>query len=364
MNFATESLGLILRRAAGKAALAMSAALMLMSAPAWAASPVESVTPTCKGKFVNPITDMCWSCVFPIRVGGAALMTNNQEDNNKNSSGFCSCNNPPKVGVTFDFWEPARIFEATRTPHCYVSLGGIKLDTGINAPEYGAKAKSGSTPRTVFYQAHWYTNPVLFWLQILRDNSCLEQGVYDIAYATEYDPLWDDEMLAFFLAPDSALFANVIAQAACAADCVLATAGFPSNTLFWCAGCQGPMYPLSGWIAAGQGGIQASSLLMQRMTNKLHREGLMWAGSGNAGLCTFYPQMVMDKQNYKSQLLFPIPATQKISGRCCQPYGRTTTVWGAGKEFPYQGEDFAYQIFRKRSCCSGSSSWNFSTDTP
>lgn len=72
----------------------------------------------------------------------------------------------------------------------------------------------------------------------------------------------------------------------------------------------------------------------------------------------------MDKTNYKSQLTFPVPSTQKITGRCCQPYGRTTAVWGAGKEFPYQGEDFAYQIFRKRSCCSGSSSWNFSTPTP
>lgn len=323
--------------------------------------PSEGVSPSCKGRFPNPITDICWSCVFPVRIGGVAAFTNNQEDNDKQSSGFCSCKNPPKLGVSTDFWEPARLFEATRTPHCYVALGGITMDTGIPAPPYGGRAKQEGKSKLTFYNAHWYTNPVLYWLEVLRDNPCLEQGVYDIAYATEYDPLWDDDLLSFFLAPDAALFANIIAQAACAADCVMATAGFPSNTLFWCAGCQGPMYPLTGWVADSLGGVQASTLLMQRMTNKLHREGLMWAGSGSDGMCTFYPQVVMDKTNYKYQMLFPIPQTKKILGRCCQPYGRTTALWGAGKEFPYEGEDFAYQIFRKRSCCAGSSNWNFST---
>jgi conjugal transfer pilus assembly protein TraU len=26
-------------------------------------------------------------------------------------------------------------------------------------------------------------------------------------------------------------------------------------------------------------------------------------------------------------------------------------LWGSGKEFPYQGEDFGYLVWRKRSCC-------------
>ncbi len=30
-----------------------------------------------------------------------------------------------------------------------------------------------------------------------------------------------------------------------------------------------------------------------------------------------------------------------------------TLVWGAGKEYPVAGEDFAYQLFRKRNCCAG-----------
>ena len=345
--------------------LVVAVGMLLTSAIAVAATPpTESTTPTCVGRFPNPITDICWSCIFPIRVGGATLISQNQEDaNTSGGSAFCACASTgvPKAGLVLDFWEPARIFEAVRTPHCYPSLGGIKLDPGFSAPEHAKTTTKDGKSAGSFYQAHWYTNPVMFWMEVMPDNSCLEQGSFDVAYAAEFDPLWGDSILSFFLAPDSALFANVIAKAACAVDCVAATAGFPLNTLFWCAGCQGSMYPLTGWVASHIGGVQASTLLMQRMTNKLHRQLLMWAGSGRDGLCTFYPQVVMDKTNYKSQMLFPIPSTTKINGRCCQPYGRSTVVWGSGKEFPYQGEDFTYQVFRKRGCCSGSSNWNMVT---
>lgn len=181
MNFAIDVKAAWRWMASRAALVAAAAAIAVVHGTASAAPPAEIPSPTCKGKFPNPITDICWSCVFPIRVGGVAIFTSGQEDNLKNSSGLCTCSNPPKVGVTFDFWEPARIFEATRTPHCYVSLGGIKLDTGISAPSYGGKANDGTKAKLSFYQAHWYINPIFFWLKVLRDNSCLEQGVFDIA---------------------------------------------------------------------------------------------------------------------------------------------------------------------------------------
>ena len=30
-----------------------------------------------------------------------------------------------------------------------------------------------------------------------------------------------------------------------------------------------------------------------------------------------------------------------------------TVLWGAGKEYPVRGEDFAFMLFRKRNCCVG-----------
>lgn len=79
----------------------------------------------------------------------------------------------------------------------------------------------------------------------------------------------------------------------------------------------------------------------------------MWAASGDDGLCGYYIQPVMDKTNYKYHMLYPVPQTRKINGKCCQPLGRSEIKWGAGREFPFAGEDFAYQIFRKRNCCQG-----------
>lgn len=308
----------------------------------------------CHGKFMNPITDVCWSCIFPLTIGKNQVMTMNQEDIPSNSGGSLPvCNCGMQLGLKMGFWEPSRLVDVTRTPYCFVGLGGVSIDFGIRAPAHTQTNQDKGKPANAFYQVHWYTNPLMFWLEVLLDDSCLENGVFDIAYITELDPLWADSEMSFIINPDVTLFSNVVAQAACAADCVAATAGFPLSELFWCAGCQGSMYPLTGWVGARVGAVQSSSLLVSRITNKLHRELLMWSASGDEGLCGYYPQPLMDKQNYKYSMLYPIPQTQKIAGKCCQPYGRSSVLWGAGKEYPYKGEDFAYQIYRKRNCCAG-----------
>lgn len=306
----------------------------------------------CQGKFANPVTDICWSCIFPLTLGGKQMMEMGQEDT-ANPSGFtCTCSNPLRVGIKTAFWEPVRRVDVTRTPYCFVSLGGIKLDPGIRAPEGEVRLQQDGTKQSS-YQVHWYVDPILYWLEVLLDNPCLETGSFDVAYITEVDPTWNDDELTMLLNPETFLFGNPIAQAACAGDCVLSSVGFGSNALFWCAGCQGSIYPFNGHVQAHVSHVQASSLLVQRMTAKLHREFLMWGTMGEDGLCGTYPVPVMDKTQYKYQMLYPIPQTQKINGKCCQPYGRTTAIWGAGKSYPYAGEDFAYQVFRKKNCCMG-----------
>lgn len=317
-------------------------------------APATLAGPTCHGSFVNPITDICWSCAFPMTIGKAKLMTLGQEDNDSNPDNpVCACSNPPQVGLATGFWEPVRQVDVTRTPYCFVSLGGITIDVGINAPRGGVGSDSAHG-KTSFYQVHWYTSPVLYYLEVLLDDVCLEKGQFDIAYITEVDPMWNDDELTALLNPDVFLFGNLVAQAACAADCVAASSGFPLSSLYWCAGCQGSIYPLNGHVQVHQGGVQSSTLLVQRMAAKMHREMLIWGAAGSAGLCGYYPQMVMNKANYKMSMTYPVPQTRDNPfGRCCQPFGRSTSVWGAGHTYPVTGEDFAYLIFRKRNCCAG-----------
>lgn len=289
---------------------------------------------------------------MPLTLGTVNLGSMGQEDTPNPTNPMCFCGNPPNIGMPVSFWEPMRRVDVVRQPFCMVSLGGITLTNSFNAPEHGETHSSGQV-KSAFYQAHWYIDPLLFYLQAVLDNKCLDNAGFDVGYITELDPLWNDDEMTRMLNPDIYLFLNIPAQAACAADCVAATAGFPNNMLYWCAGCQGPLYPLNGNVQSATGAVQASTLIAERMTGKMMREGLMSAASGDQGMCGYYPQVIMDKTEFKYQMLFPVPQTTPIAGKCCQPLGRTTVLWGAGKEFPFQGEDFSYEVFRKRNCCQG-----------
>jgi conjugal transfer pilus assembly protein TraU len=229
-------------------------------------------------------------------------------------------------------------------------MGGIQMAEGNRMQGRGSvadKSHSGGLRRS-FYQVHWYVYPVIYWLELLTDFACLERASFDVAYLTELDPLWNDEETGFILNPEAVLFGNTIAQAACAVDCGLASVGFPNDALFWCGGCQGSLYPFSGTIPAHVGGVQASLLATQRMMAKLHRELLLNGYMGKEGQCQKYPMPIIKKTQYKTQMVYPIPSTQRGG---CHPLGRSESLWASGKEFPYQGEDFGYLIWRKRNCC-------------
>jgi len=311
----------------------------------------------CRGKVINPLTDVCWSCMFPIKLGGITLSSGANKDPETDANALCMCVSGANitVGLNMSFWEPLRTAEVVRTPYCFPSLGGLDLNVGLQAPAHGRTPnKSASSQRSSFYQVHWYFTPWLFVLEALLDSNCLEQSAWDLAYMTELDPLWDDPVTTFFLNPDASLFANPAAAAACAADCAAATAGLPISELYWCAGCHGGIFPLTGWVGAHVHFPQASSLLVARFTMKLHRQGLQWAAYGEKGQCGPYLEPIMDKRVYRTQMMYPARTTGKQDGRCCYPMGASSALWYSGKTWASGGEDAAYLIFRKRDCCQGS----------
>lgn len=55
---------------------------------------------------------------------------------------------------------------------------------------------------------HYYTYPPFALLELVLDFGCLENTAFDLAYATELDPLWDVPELAALLTPETFLFAN------------------------------------------------------------------------------------------------------------------------------------------------------------
>ena len=306
---------------------------------------------SCTGRFVNPVTDVCWECLFPISIGPIRMgNAAGAPDTPNPGSPICYCGKPiPRIGLSLGVWEPARLVDVSRAPWCFPNLGGMTIDGGLPAGRGRTGASGGDGAQGTTWHVHYYVYPLLSWIGALLDLGCLEGGALDIAWVSELDPAWRDDELSFLVNPEAALFADLPAQAACAADCAAASAGLPLDPLYWCAGCQGGMYPLTGNVGAHVGGVQASLLAAQRLVFRLHRLLLAWGTSGTAALCGRYPMPIMKKSQYRWQMTQPVPATSPLTG--CNPTGRSTVLWEALRELPVAGENFGYLLWRKRNCC-------------
>lgn len=303
----------------------------------------------CTGEFVNPITDINWTCLFPISLGSLEIVSNRDglKDTKNPTSPICICpkGGIPIPGIVGGFWEPARLVDVSQEPYCFVNLGGIEMDMGFERSQ-GGRPKSASSKISTWY-VHYYIYPIIAILELFTDFICLQETNFDTLWISELDPTGNDDELASILHPEAFMFNNLIAQAACAADCVSAsTNNQPLDSLFWCAGCQGSMYPMNGNVNAHIGGVQASLNATEKLTFKLHRQGMAHETSADniKDICTKNLALIMKKSHYRYQMVNP--DTSK-----CAPFGKTTTVFESGKETPIVGEDFGYLLWRKRSCC-------------
>ena len=314
---------------------------------------------TCHGRFVNPISDVCWSCLMPISIGGFNIgngQSPKKRDTKNPASPLCLCtkDNIPVPGISIGFWEPVRLVDVTRTPFCMVNLGGVSLGQDLRKVSSYARGYGKHHSHRSFYHVHYYIYPLIYWLELITDFICLEKATFDVAYMSEYDVTWNDEKLQTLLNPESFLFGNPLAQAACSIDCAASTVSLPRDEMFWCAGCLGNIYPFSGANADHVGGIQASSLYTTRIIAKMHRLGLAQEtstndSSVNGKLCRKSRAMKIKKSQYKLQMVNPMTTS---SGIGCWPIGLSDMLYSAFKEYPYDGQDFGYLIWRKKNCCA------------
>lgn len=213
--------------------------------------------------------------------------------------------------------------------------------------EYGLREFSWSGEQAERFNAitrAYY--PLTYWLNIITSLGCLEGGDLDIAYLSEIDPTWTDSSLTTILNPEAVIFANPIAQGACAADAIASAFNMPIDTLFWCAGSQGSMYPFNGWVSNESSPLQSSLLVSERMAFKLHRQGMIMETIGkNNAVCNEYPSPILPKERWRYQMVNMYPD----SGQC-HPFGRSVTRWETGKNPPNTKKNFGYLMWRKRNC--------------
>ena len=312
-----------------------------LNSPPARASAVE-----CEGRFVNPITDICWECLFPISIGSIAVSTGSAPDTSNPSMPIqiCPMGIFYRVGLAIGYWESMALTDVTRAPYCLVNMGGISL--GVGKVGTGTAGQSDKDAPGAFYHVHWYKYPLTYWLNIITSMGCLQGGDMDIGYLSELDPTWNDSSIALILSPEAMLFNNVIAQGACAADAMASAFGKPIDALFWCAGAHGSMYPFTGYVSNEFSPMQSSILLSERMAAKLHRQGMVMNSIGkDRAVCFEYPSAIVPKERWRYQMVNVHPDVA-----ACHPFGKTTTLWGTGHNMPNDRKNFGYLMWRKRNC--------------
>ena len=229
-----------------------------------------------QGKFLNPITDINWGGVGPIVIakhlkfldGSGAI---NPIDNPDKAMKMCGI-----PCATLCFWDPMYLVEVTDIPFVFVSLGGLKL--GGQNPQMKGVGTSGSghMQSGFFSNVHVLKFPILSFLDLIVDVSLLEERKFEIPYISEFDPTWNREKLGILVHFEALLFNNPIAQAACGFEAaMIAVRKKPIEKLFWCAGGQGSMYPLTGASASHTTILSSHALLMQRALFKMQKYGMI-----------------------------------------------------------------------------------------
>lgn len=303
---------------------------------------------------LNPVTDICWHCVFPIRIGGVTVVPGAVMDAPDMAvTPLCVCPLPPplppRVGVPIAFWEPARFVETVKDPFYFPSLGipMTNPNPGFLSGTHSEQSAGANIDTSTFQQAHYFIFPAWTLLELLIDMVCLEASGFDLAYLTEVDPLWNDDMLAFVINPEALLFANPVSQMACIADSVSSNIGLSLSALYWCMGSWGSAYPLTGHIN-DDAYVQANAAIAARMIYKLSRELLIC--DVGIYLCGCIPTPIWVKHNYRIHIAKP------IRDFTCHPIGRSSMIWGQLKNPPFSAgpnssDNFLWMIFRKRACC-------------
>ncbi|MEM4134380.1 MAG: TraU family protein [Candidatus Micrarchaeia archaeon] len=316
----------------------------------------NNATSECKASFVNLINDVKWDGIFPIEIAGVEIKGPSNlpnPDHLKRVVCYCRRQGSLTFGLTFSFWEPARVIETVKDAWCFPLLGGLKINPGKDIGGGGSQthtAKGTSNSGSIFRQAHWYFFSVFNILDLFMDVPCIQWDGFDIAYVTELDILWQRDDVAMFIHPEVLLFANPVAQMSCIADSVAATVGYPIDPLFWCVGSWGSVYPMTGKTSVSNI-VEGNAALAAKMIAKLGRELLLWDTA--LDLCGPVVNPIWVKSHYKVHLMKP------VVGSIIQ-LGQSGIIWGVAKNPPYGSnrnapDNFDFMLFRRIKCCLGPS---------
>ncbi|GLQ71119.1 TraU family protein [Vibrio penaeicida] len=358
--------------------------------------------------FQNLISDFCWSCMFPIYIGGVKIFgDSNYAPDDAADDMFCACSGDilkgelPQVGITTSMWYPSMLFEVVAKPYCFPSLAGARFGdfsgmvSKYNQGNEGSEssAREGGSVSKASYSWHQYTFPVTEALELFEAPGCSydKSGFMSVTWMSETLAPWYDSELAMYISPESVLFATPLTDLAMMMDCTVTTADQPMDESFWTAGCWGPMYPLTRDVGGTDDKVRNKSLAVSRALYFLTRMGFQDRTMGNDAVCKPQPMTTLKKSMYRVQQMWPQPEGEaksvfcqdptacnntgseitnppsddsdpsnpnawnrvemhSINETCCHDIGDHTFTWGVWRD-SVQSSFAVYSIFKWKDCC-------------
>lgn len=323
-------------------ALFASLLVVLVAVPCWAAAGDR-----CKGSAFNPVTDIAWNGLFPIKLGGVALAKNSHVPDSQDDTGspVCLCEDSKGMylGLSVSFWEIAYLGEAVNNAWCSPTLG-ISFSGADNGFLSGTNTSKTAATKT-FKQVHWLMFPVFRLLGLLTDMPCLATGEFAYATMTEFSPIHNNPYLGLAADPKAFLFANPAAVIACSGANLLANA--PAETLspaydalFWC--WWDTVYPLTGDVQTPHD-LTGAAQNIAREIFVMSQAGAVQDNVRNVCGGSYSP--IPKKSQWRFQIAKPVKgATPFVPGQ-------SELTWGSGKKLPYAGGNYMFVLFNKKRCC-------------
>ena len=320
----------------------------------------------CRGKFLNPISEVDWSNIFPITIagitisggsggtypgsadsaGGSGYGTFVSDSSGEGVAGiFCKC--PNVIGIPVSFWSPDYILDAVTDPGCFPAWG-FRVNIASRKQGYfeQIEGRDSSSVSGSFMEAHLSIVNFIEAFKILKDLACFDVSGINIGYMTELDPAWHNDAIADMITPESILFAFPAFGFSCMADSITSALGHPLDVLFYCMGTwRDVVYPFVGFSEQNVP-VNVHAATAGKLLYKLIRSGLIWDNAVSVCEAKYIPIWI--KSHYRFQPVRPIV----VHGRA--PYiGALTEKWSFSPRSISGTNNWSFILWRKNRCCIG-----------
>lgn len=320
----------------------------------------------CKGKMINPITDINWNYIYPFKLLSGVKVGPGRNVLLHREPAVLKCPHQVYPGVGVTFFSPDFLGEVTQDPMCILSLPKVKLTKYFDR-NHGDSENNEDGTSASYSHVHLFEFDVMKLLKFFKTFvGCLDTtteitqspgGIaFGVKWLSEVDPTHANTMWNIAFAPETVLFTTPIALMTCIPDTLSATfLDQPLTPLFWCQGQDGSLYPFDGHSSGNNGQTLNNMSIMQKNLAKGSRMFILPSTIGPWAQCMTIPLGVITKSQYYFDPTFP---RARRSGKKIY-FGNLAEEWSLGR--PYNFPTFGVGSASQTPSSSGSSTTSTST---